>query len=81
MKECEGQRATIAIHYSCLAAKAEEVCEQIRSLRQQAILVQVDSTDREAIIRKRTFWGKVTHSVFKHLKLCNSREIPSWHSF
>ncbi len=41
--------ATVAVHYSRSAAKAEEVCEQIRDLGQQTLPVQADIADREAV--------------------------------
>ena len=46
-----GKGATVAVHYSRSAAKAEEVCEQIHALGQQAIAVQADIADREAVNR------------------------------
>ena len=46
-----GEGATVAVHYSRSAAKAEEICDQIRDLGQQAIPVQADIADREAVNR------------------------------
>ena len=41
--------ATVAVHYSRAVEKAEAVCEQIRGLGQQAIPVQADIADRDAV--------------------------------
>ena len=41
--------ATVAVHYSRSAAKAEAVCEEIAGLGQKAIPVQADIADREAV--------------------------------
>ncbi len=41
--------ATVAVHYSRSAAKAEAVCEEIAALGQKAIPVQADIADREAV--------------------------------
>ena len=46
-----GEGADVAVHYSRAAAKAEAVCEQIRGLGQQAMPVQADIADREAVNR------------------------------
>ena len=43
--------ATVAVHYSQAIDKAETVCEQIRSLGQEAIPVQADIADRDAVNR------------------------------
>ena len=43
--------ATVAVHYSRAAAKAEAVCEQIRNLGQKAIPIQADIADRDAVNR------------------------------
>ena len=41
--------ATVAVHYSRSAAKAEAVCKQIDALGQKAMPVQADISDREAV--------------------------------
>ena len=41
--------ATVAVHYSRSAAKAEAVCEEISALGQKAIPVQADIADRAAV--------------------------------
>lgn len=43
--------ATVAVHYSRSAAKAEAVCDHIDALGQKAIPVQADISDREAVNR------------------------------
>ena len=43
--------ATVAVHYSQSAAKAEAVCDQINALGQKSITVQADISDREAVNR------------------------------
>ena len=43
--------ATVAVHYSQAIDKAETVCEQIRGLGQEAIPVQADIADRDAVNR------------------------------
>ena len=43
--------ATVAVHYSQAIDKAETVCEQIHSLGQEAIPVQADIADRDAVNR------------------------------
>ena len=44
-----GEGASVAVHYSRSTAKAEAVCSQIRDLGQQAIPVQADIADRDAV--------------------------------
>ncbi len=46
-----GEGATVAVHYSRAIDKAKTVCEQIRSLGQEAIPVQADIADRDAVNR------------------------------
>ena len=47
-----GEGATVAVHYSRAIEKAEAVCEQIRgNMGQEAILVQADIADRDAVNR------------------------------
>lgn len=47
-----GEGATVAVHYSRAIDKAETVCEQIRgNLGQEAIPVQADIADRDAVNR------------------------------
>ena len=47
-----GEGATVAVHYSRAVDKAETVCEQIRgNLGQEAIPVQADIADRDAVNR------------------------------
>ena len=41
--------ASVAVHYSRSAEKAENVCEDIRTLGQNAIPVQADIADRDAV--------------------------------
>ena len=46
-----GEGATVAVHYSRAMDKAEAVCEEIRDLGQEAIPVQADIADRDAVNR------------------------------
>ena len=48
-RKLASEGATVAVHYSRAAAKAEAVCEQIRNLGQKAIPVQADIADRDAV--------------------------------
>lgn len=43
--------ATVAVHYSRALDKAESVCEEIHGLGQEAIPVQADIADRDAVNR------------------------------
>ena len=46
-----GEGASVAVHYSQAAAKAEAVCKQIHNMGQKAIPVQGDIADRDAVNR------------------------------
>ena len=46
-----GEGATVAVHYSRAIDKAKAVCEEIRDLGQQAVPVQADIADRDAVNR------------------------------
>ncbi len=43
--------ATVAVHYARASSKAEAVCEEIRKLGQNALVVQADIVDRAAVNR------------------------------
>ena len=55
-----GEGATVAVHYSRAMDKAEAVCEEIRDLGQEAIPVQADIADRDAVNR---MVGEVTKEL------------------